>query len=255
MFSAIWHGIFFDPIYNALIFILDHVPGGDVGIAIIILTILIRIVLLPLSLRAAKTQHLMRGLEPELTKIKERYAKNREQLARETMAVYKNAGVNPFASILLILVQLPIIIALYLAVYRGGGVPFPDINVDLLYAFVPRPEVVNMLFIGLIDIAGRSLPLALFAAIAQYFHTKLALPLLPPKKKDAAPNFKDDFARSMQLQMRYVMPVIIFFVAYTISAAIALYFLVSNLMSIAQEFVVRRHVPRPTRDANAEVQS
>lgn len=244
MFSTIWHTIFFDPIYNALIFILDHVPGGDVGIAIILLTVLIRIILLPLSLKAAKTQHAMRTLEPKLTEIKEKHKGDREKLARETMGVYKEAGINPFASILLVLVQLPIIIALYLAVYRGGGVPFPDINVDLLYSFVPSPETVDMIFLGIVDIAGRSLPLALLAGITQYFHTHLSLPPLPPRKKGAAPNFKDDFTRSMQMQMRYVMPVIIFFVAYTISAAIALYFLVSNLVSIAQEFIVRYHVPK-----------
>ncbi len=243
MFSTIWHTIFFDPIYNTLIFILDHVPGGDVGIAIILLTVLIKFILLPLSLRAARTQVAMRTLEPELADIKEKHKNNREQLARETMAVYKKAGINPFASILLVLIQLPIIIALYLSVYRGGGVPFPDINTALLYSFVPVPDTVSMLFLGFIDIAARSLPLALLAGVTQYIHTKLSLPPIPPRKADAEPSFKDDFARSMQVQMRYVMPVIIFFVAYTISAAIALYFLVSNLAAIVQEFVVRRQLP------------
>ncbi len=243
MFSTIWHTIFFDPIYNTLIFILNHVPHGDVGIAIILLTVLIKLILLPLSLRAAHTQAAMRTLEPELADIRERHKSDREKLARETMDVYKRAGINPFASILLVLVQLPIIIALYLSVYRGGGVSFPDINIDLLYSFVPVPETVTMLFLGVIDIAGRSLPLALLAGITQYIHTRVSLPPLPPRKPDTAPSFKDDFARSMQLQMRYVMPLIIFFVAYTISAAIALYFLVSNLMAIGQEFVVRRQIP------------
>lgn len=243
MFASIWHGIFFDPIYNTLIFILDHVPGGDVGVAIILLTIFIKLILLPLSLRAARTQASMRILEPELTAIKEKHKDDREKLARATMDVYKKAGINPFASIFLILIQLPIIIALYLSVYRGGGVPFPDINVDLLYSFVPTPDTINMMFLGIVDVAARSLPLALLAGITQYIHTNLSLPPVPPKKEGAEPSFKDDFARSMQLQMRYVMPVIIFFVAYTISAAIALYFLVSNLFAIAQEFVVRRQIP------------
>lgn len=244
MFASIWHGVFFDPIYNTLIFILDHVPGGDVGIAIVLLTVFIKLILLPLALRAAKTQYAMRELEPQLATIKEQHKDDREKLARATMDVYKTAGINPFASILLVLIQLPIIIALYLSVYRGGGVPFPAINTDLLYSFIPTPETVNMIFLGVIDIAGRSLPLALLAGVTQYIHTHLSLPPLAPRKKDEKPNFKDDFARSMQMQMRYVMPAVIFFVAYTISAAIALYFLVSNLMAIATEFVVRRHVPR-----------
>lgn len=242
MFSTLWHAFFFDPIYNLLIFILDNVRGGDVGIAIIVLTILIKLILLPLSLRAAKTQYAMHILEPELTSIKEKHKGDREKLAQETMSVYKNAGINPFATILLTLIQLPIIFALYFAVSRGGGVPFPAINTALLYSFVPTPETVNMIFLGLIDIAARSLPLALLAGSTQFFHTKLSLPSLLPKEEHAKPNFKDDFARSMQIQMRYVMPAIIFFVAYTISATIALYFLVSNMVAIAQEFIVRRHV-------------
>lgn len=241
MFATFWHTVFFDPVYNALILILDHVPGGDVGVAIVLLTIVIKLILLPLSLSAAKTQRAMRTLEPELTKIKEKHKDDREKLARATMDAYTKAGVRPFASIFLILLQLPIIFALYLAVSRGGGVPFPEINTALLYSFVPVPETVTMLFLGIVDMIGRSLPLALLAGATQFVHTRLALPPLPPKKKDAAPSFKDDFAHSMQLQMRYVLPIVITVVAYTISAAIALYFLVSNLMAIATELIVRRN--------------
>ena len=243
MFSALWHNVFFDPVYNALIFFIHTVPGGDVGLAIVFLTVVVKLILLPLSLRAAKTQLVMRVLEPKLKELKERHKNDREKLARETMAAYKGAGINPFASILLVFIQIPIIIALYLSVFNGGGVSFPDINTTLLYSFIPTPETVNMMFLGFVDIASRSLPLALLAGLTQYLHTHLSLPPAKPRDKDATPNFKDDLMRSMQLQMRYVMPLIIFFVAYTISAAIALYFLVSNLMAIAQEFVVRRTVP------------
>ncbi len=157
------------------------------------------------------------------------------------MEIYKEAGVNPFASIVQLFLQIPIIIALYLAVYRGGGVPLPEINVVLLYSFIPEPETISMIFFGIINIAEKSLPLALLAGITQFIHTHLSMPKPEPKKEGEAPSLKADFARSMQTQMRYVMPVIIFFVAYTISAAIALYFTVSNLTAIAQEYVVRRH--------------
>ena len=245
MFSTIWHAVFFDPVYNFLIFILDHVPGGDLGLAIILLTILIKLILLPLSLRAAKTQYAMRTLEPELALLKEKHNGDREKVARETMDAYKRAGINPFASIFLTFIQLPFIFALYFAVTRGGGVPFPDINTALLYSFVSVPETVNMIFLGVVNIAARNLPLALLAGVTQFFQTRMALPPLPPKQKDAPQSFKDDFARSMQIQMRYVMPAIIFFVAYKFSATIALYFLVSNVIAIGQEYIVRRHVPRP----------
>ncbi len=243
MFATLWHSLFFDPIYNLLIVILDYVPGGDVGLAIVVLTVLIKLVLLPLSLRAARTQHAMRTLEPTLSALKERHKNDREALARETFAVYKEAGVNPFAIIALTLVQIPIVFALYLSVSRGGGVPFPEINTALLYSFVPPPGMVDMIFLGIVNIAGRSLPLALLAGLTQFIHGKLSLPPLAPREKDAKPSLKDDFARSMHLQMRYALPLVIFFVAYTISATIGLYLLVSNLAAIAQEFVVRRKIP------------
>lgn len=240
MFSTIWHTFFFDPVYNALIFFINTVPGGDVGLAIIFLTIIVKVILLPLSLQASKTQRRMRELQPKIEDIKKKYKDNREQLARAMMDLYKEAGVKPFSSILLILLQIPILIALYLSVFNGGGVKLPEINTAILYASTLTPETTSMMFLGFVDIATRSFPLAILAGATQYIHTKLTLPPLAPRDKDAAPNFKEDFSRSMQLQMRYVMPLIIFGVAYFISAAIALYFLTSNIVSIAQEYFIKR---------------
>ena len=240
MFSTIWHTIFFDPVYNLLVFFIDVIPGGDVGLAIIGTVVVVKLVLLPLSLKASRTQIVMREIEPRLKEIQEKFKDNREKLARETMEIYRNAGINPFSSILLLFIQIPLVIALYFSVYKGGGVPLPDINIELLYGFVPVPVAVSMFFIGLVDMAARNLPLAVLAGITQYIHTSFMLP--KPKKRDpnAAPSFKEDFAHSMHIQMKYVMPIIIFVVAYTISATIALYFVVSNLTAIAQEYVVKR---------------
>ncbi len=240
MFSYIWHTFFFDPIYNSLVFFIDIVPGGDVGIAIILTVILVKVILLPLSLKAARTQMVMREIEPKMKEIKEKYKEKREEQALKMMQLFKDAAVNPFSSILLILIQLPIVIALYFAVYSGGGIKLPDINLELLYSFIPAPEQASMLFFGIVDIAARSLPLALLAGITQFIHTHLSLPKAAPRDKSKKElDFKEEFARSMQVQMRYVMPLMIFFVAYSISAAIALYFTVSNLMAIGQEYVVR----------------
>jgi len=241
MWSSIWHTIFFDPVYNLLIFCIDIVPGGDVGLAIIFTTIFVKLVLLPLSVKAAKTQVIMRELEPKLKELKVTYKDNKEEQAKAMMALYKEAGMNPFASIFLMFLQIPIIIALYLAVYSGGGVALPAINTDLLFSFVPEPVVITTLMLGLIDITARSLPLALLAGITQFFQARLAMPAPAPREPGAAADFKADFQRSMSVQMRYVLPVIIFFVAYSLSASIALYFTVSNLFAIAQELYIKKH--------------
>jgi YidC/Oxa1 family membrane protein insertase len=237
--SFIWHTFFFNPVYNSLIFFIDTVRDGDVGIAIICTIVLVKIIILPLSLKAIRAQLAMREVEPKLAKIKEQYKDNREVQALKTMEVFKDAKINPFSSILILFLQLPIVIALYLAVYSGGGVKLPAINTELLYAFIKVPETVNMVFLGFMDITLKSLPLAFLAGITQFIHTRLSLPPQKPHDPEKEPNFKDDFARSMQMQMRYVMPVIIAVVAYTISASIALYFTVSNIMSIGQEYLIR----------------
>ncbi len=241
MFTYIWHTFFFDPVYNALVFFIDVIPGGDMGLAIIATVVVVKFILLPLSIKAAKTQKIMKEIEPKLKEIKEKYKDKREEQAKAMMAVYSDAGMNPLASVFLMFLQIPIIIALYLAVSNGGGVPLPDINTDLLYSFVATPVAVSMNFLGHIDIASKSVWLALLAGITQFFQVKVSMPALPPRDPKAEPDLKADFMHNMQLQMRYVMPVLIFFAAYFISAAIALYFFVSNLVGIAQEFYIRKH--------------
>lgn len=238
--SFIWHTFFFDPIYNGLVFFIDAIPGGDVGLAIIAITLVVKFILLPLSIKAAKTQRVLREIEPELKELQEKYKEDKESLARATLELYKKAGINPFSSILLLFIQLPIIFALYLSVFSGGGVALPGINLDLLYSFVPAPEMVDMIFLGMVDIAAKSLPLAILAGLTQFIHAQLSMPKLEPRA-GSEPDMKADFARSMNINMRFVLPIVIGFVAYTLSASVALYFTVSNIIAIAQEFLLRKH--------------
>jgi len=240
MWSNIWHTFFFDPVYNSLVFFIDVLPGGDVGLAIICTVVFIKIVILPLSIKVTKMQVVMREIEPKMKEIKKTITDRQEQAAA-MMGLYKEVGINPLSSVFLLIIQFPIIIALYLSVMNGGGVALPEINSDLLYSFIPSPETVSMLMFGAFDITMRSIPLALVAGIAQFFQVKLTMPPMTPKVVGEAPNFKDEMARSMQVQMRYVMPVIIVVLAYTLTAAIALYFTVSSLTAIIQELVVKKY--------------
>jgi YidC/Oxa1 family membrane protein insertase len=240
MFSFIWHTFFFDPIYNGLIFFIDVVPGGDVGIAIILITIVVKTILLPLSIKAAKTQKVIKEIDPKIKEIKKKISDTQEQ-AKAIMDLYKVSGINPFASILLMFIQIPVIIALYLSVSGVGGIALPGVNVNLLYSFVPQPETISMFFLGMLDIAEKSLPLALLAGIGQFISGHLTLPKLEKRDPNAPASMKDDFSRSMHVQMKYVMPIIIIFIAYSISAAIALYFVVSSLTAVMQELFIRKH--------------
>lgn len=247
MWSYIWHTFFFDPVYNSLVFFIDILPGGDVGLAIICTVVFIKVVMLPLSIKVTKMQVVMREIEPRLRKLKEDI-KDRQEQAKAMMEIYKEKNINPLSSIFLLFIQFPIIIAIYLSVSTGGGVQLPEINTALLYSFIPAPADVSMLMFGTFDITERSLLLAFLAGATMFLQVRLTMPKPKPREKDAVPNFKEDFTRSMQLQMRYVMPVIITVFAYILASAIALYFVVSNVMAILQELYVRRF-RNPTNDS------
>ncbi|OHA80232.1 MAG: hypothetical protein A2747_02220 [Candidatus Yonathbacteria bacterium RIFCSPHIGHO2_01_FULL_44_41] len=235
MQSGFFSTVFYQPLYNTLVLILSAVPGANVGVAIILLTVIVRGVLLPLSHKSVVSQAKMRSLAPHLEKIKEKHKDDKQEQARKTMALYKEHGINPFSGCLLVLVQLPIIFALYFVFFKG----LPNLNAEHLYSFVSLPETVSMMFLGVM-LSKKSIIFALFAAVTQYYQIKLSIPAMAPAEKDAKPSFKDDFARSFNVQMRYMLPVIVFGISYSISAAVALYWTTSNLFSVAHELYVKR---------------
>lgn len=223
---------------------MDLLPWIDAGVAIIILTILVKLILFPLSKKAVTTQLKMKKVEPELASIKEKYKEDKQEQARQTMALYRKEGINPFMGILLLFIQLPVIFALY-RVFLSSGLP--TINVDLLYASVKAYSaglMVKINFLNLIDISGKSLILALLAGITTFFQIRFSMPPAPKKNPDnpKKPTFKEDLARSMNMQMRYIFPVLAFFISWSISGAIALYWITSNIFTIGQELVIRRTV-------------
>jgi YidC/Oxa1 family membrane protein insertase len=248
--AEIFSVMFYNPLYNGLVFLISVVPFADVGMAVITLTVVVKLFLFPLSIKMVKTQLAVKALEPELTKLKEVHKNDKQEQARQTMALYKKRGVNPFSGFLLILIQLPIIFALYFVFLRGG---LPSINEDLLYSFVSTPDKINMDFLGLIDMSMRSIMLAFLAGVTQYFQIKFSLP--PMKPRGNIPSLKEDLARSFHIQMRYVMPIIVFSVAYVISSAVALYWLTSNLFAIGQEIFVRRKIKKKYEEENKINQS
>ncbi len=235
MESGFFFTVFYQPIYNTLVFLIDTVPGGNVGVAIILLTIGVRTVLLPFSHKSVVSQAKMRAIAPHVEKLKEKYKDNKQEQARKTMELYKEHGINPFSGCLLVLIQLPIIFALYFVFFKG----LPNLNTEILYSFVSAPTTMNMMFLGIM-LSKKSIILALLAAITQYYQIKLSIPPMAPAEKGAKPSFKDDFARSFNLQIRYILPVVVFGISYSISAAIALYWATSNLFSIGHELYVKR---------------
>lgn len=236
MFSYIYHLVVFDPLYNGLIFLMDIFPWMDAGIAVIIFTIVIRLILFPLSKKAIVTQVRMKEVEPELKKIRESKSNDRQAQAVKMMALYKEKGISPFSSFFVLLIQIPIIYALY-SIFMHSGLPV--VNETLLYSFVATP-IVDMNFLGLLDISQKSILFAIIAAIAQYFQLHFSLAAQPPK--DRTPGSQMDMAYNMTKNMKYIFPVVVFVISYSISAVVPIYWTASSLFTLGQELVVRKHL-------------
>jgi len=244
---AIYYSIVYRPLYNALVFLIGFLPSwANAGIAIILLTVIVRLILLPLAKASIRTQMKMKELEPKMKEIKEKYQGQEQSV--HIMNLYKEAKLNPFSGFLLLLIQFPIIIALYSIFARGG---LPMIHADLLYSFVHAPGSVDMHFLG-INLISKNLILALIVAVTQYFQLSLTLPK-PPPKSAALPDAKPDMMQSMHA-MRFIFPVLIFIIAYPffpfskffpqLPSALVLYWIVSNLFMIGQEIFIRRRMIR-----------
>lgn len=234
---ALFDAAIYHPIYNALAFLVNIVPGADVGIAIILLTVLIKLILFPLSMVAVRTQIIMREIDPKLKELRKELKEKPEELARKTLALFKEYKINPFASIFLIIIQLPVIIGLYFVFFNegdGGG-----FDPNILYSFIAEPMNASFNFLGILDLTSSSIILAVLVAASQYAVSRMMMPA-PKQEEGEEKSFQADLARSMHIQMRYVFPIVIGVIAYVISAAIALYFLVSNLFAIGQELYVKR---------------
>lgn len=235
-----FHDVLYVPIYNLLIYLIGILPNGDGGLAVIVLTLVVKVVTLPLTLAGIRTQRAMKALEPELKELREKYKDDRERQAKEMFALYKKYNVKPFASFLAILIQIPILIALFW-VFQNESLS--QIDVPLLYSFVIVPEAVSTLFLGIFPVAGASITLALLAAVTQFIHASIAIPV-PPKNTSSSPaSMQEELGRAMALQARFALPLIIGFVAFS-SGAIALYFVTSNVFTIAQELLVTRKMRR-----------
>ncbi|HLP86900.1 MAG TPA: YidC/Oxa1 family membrane protein insertase [Candidatus Paceibacterota bacterium] len=239
--QSLWNTVFYQPIYNALIFIIDNITFGDVGFAIILLTIVVKLALSPLTKRSIKSQILMKRMEPEIKQIKKDYP-NKEEQAKKTFELYKKYGTNPFSGCLVVILQLPVIFALYYVFYNGI-----TIKEGLIYSFIQIPAFLQTNFLGLVEMSSKSIFLGVFAGVTQFIQGYLSSPVKSKKlevvkEKDSqeAPTFQDQLSSSMQMNVRYILPVFIAFVAWKISAAVALYWIVSNIFTIVQEWVIRR---------------
>jgi len=231
MIDIIFHEVLYRPLLNSLIFIYEFIPGHDLGIAIIILTILIKVILLPLSRKSIESQKVLSKLQPEIKKIQAKYKNDKERQAQAIMEFYKQNKINPASGCLPLLIQLPILIALYKVFLSGLN---SKVVADL-YSFMPQIEHINPMFLGKVDLSERSIPLAVIAGGLQYIQTKMIT-----AKQTQGKDKKSDFASIMNQQMLYMMPIMTAIIALNFPAGLPLYWIVVTLFTISQQYFIMK---------------
>lgn len=227
--------IFYQPLLNLLVFLYNIIPGHDFGIAVIIMTVIIKIILLPLSKKSIKSQKSLQDLQPKIEEIKKKFANNKEEMGRAMMSLYKENKVNPFSSCLPLLIQLPFLFAVF-KVFRDG---LANGSLDLVYSFIHKPEVINAVSLGVLDLSKPNIALAILAGIAQFWQARM---MVTKKAEIKGPGSKDeDMMAIMNKQMIYLMPAMTVFIGLTLPGGLSLYWFITTVLTALQQKYIFQH--------------
>ncbi|HUW21200.1 MAG TPA: YidC/Oxa1 family membrane protein insertase [Candidatus Bathyarchaeia archaeon] len=243
-----WHTLLYQPLLNGLIFFYRIL--GNLGLAIILMTFLLRVVLFPLTLPTLKAAQKIKKLTPEIEKLKKKYGKDKKGFAKAQLELYRREGANPAAGCLPQIVQLLVLVAFFQAfnqVLRADGDIIAKLN-SVLYSSLKLPAAAQIetrfLYLDLTKpdffILGKlKLPgfFLLGAAITQFLSSKLMAPSVSKSKRIASqtPGEFDDVAVAMQKQSLYLMPIMTIMFGLTFPAGLVLYWLIFSLTTLIQQ--------------------
>ena len=225
MLYTIYHEVLYQPLYNVLVFFYNIVPGHDIGLAIILLTILIKIILWPFFSQSIKAQRAMQAIQPKIDELKQKYKDDKQKLGPALMELYKKEKVSPFSSCLPLLLQLPFLIA----VYRVFSVGLSNGSLDAVYPFIYNPGTINPVSLGLLNLAAPSIVMAILAGASQFWQSKIMF------AKQPAGQDKNSTMAIMNKQMTYFMPLITVFIGASLPAGLTLYWLIITVLGIVQQ--------------------
>ena len=228
--SLIFNEALYRPLFNGLIFLYNTISFHDFGVAIILFTLAIRLILYPLNQKAIRSQKALNTLQPQIKEIQQKLKGDRQKQAQAMMELYQKNKINPASGCLPLFLQLPILLALYQVFWNGLN---PE-RLSALYSFVSRPEMVNPLFLGFLDLSKGSPAMAILAGIFTFWQSKMMI------SKNSLKGNPGDFSAMMNKQMLFLMPLITVFIAWKLPAGLALYWVVMTLFGIGQQYLVLR---------------
>jgi len=227
--TSILTTLFYQPILNLVVFIYNLIPGGDLGVTIIVFAVVIKLILLPLSKKQLKSQKQLQELQPQIEEIKKKFKDNKEALSRETLKLYQKHKVNPFSACGTLLIQLPFLIAVF-KVFRDN---FSEKSLNLVYPFITQPESVHTIGFGFIDLSSPNVYLAILAGAAQFWQGKQMAS--KQKNKPAVPGKEDSMMNIMNKQMLYMMPALTVFIGLSLPGGLTLYWFATTLLTAFQQ--------------------
>jgi len=251
MWGYLWGTFLYQPIYNLLIYFISIIPGYNLGFAIILLTVFIRLLLFIPQQRAMESQKKLQEIQPRIKKIQEQYKNNQQKLAQETFALYKEYKVNPFGSCLPLIIQLPILIALFYVIQTGLN---PD-NVYLLYQPLRTFDlsVIDPNFLGLLNLTKIDVfALPLIVAGLQFFQMKLSMKKSQVKKEGEKKKGGAEMEMAQNM-MIYILPVMIALFTASTPSGVGLYWGISTLFGIGQQVYVNNKKKRKKNEPEVKV--
>ena len=244
----IFHYVFYEPVYNVLMVLymaIAHVfPGGAFAISIVVLTLLLRAAMIPLTRKQLRSSRAMQELQPRLKELQARYKNDPQGLMQAQQALYKEHGVNPVSGCLPLLIQMPFIYALYDSFFtalkpssanESVAHHLARINADL-YPFVPHLQHMPLTYFFWADLAAPD-PLHILPVLAALF-TFIQLRMAMPVRKPVPAGTRQDSMSQATSTMQYIMPFFTLFIAWTFPAGLSLYWVTSTVFSAAQQYFI-----------------
>lgn len=239
--GGIFHELLYRPLFNLLVWLYQTVAFEDLGVAIILVTIIVRLILVPLYQKSIKSQREISLIQPELKEIREKYKDDKEKQTQEMMALYQRHKINPLSGIFVLLIQLPILIALYRVTLNIFN---PD-TYPQFYGFVAEPETINEIAFGFLAInTSGNIIMAILVALGQFIQTRLIMTRVqsskPAKKEGESKTDQEEIAEMVNKQMMFVMPLMIGFFAFSLPVGLSIYWIASTVFTVAQEYLLVR---------------
>ena len=226
---GIYNEILYRPLFNIMVYLQTLIPGGDLGVTIIVLTVIIRVLFMPLSLKMIKSQKLMKDLAPKIEEVKTKFKNDTAAQSAAILKLYKENNVNPLSGCLPLLIQLPILIALYQVFIKG----ITEESLVLLYSFISAPETVGHSFLGVFDVVKNSHTLTLIAGGLQFIQSKQSMAL----QSNSGPNKE---LAALSKQMLYFFPIMIIIIGWNLPAGLILYWIATTLFSVFEQTYIKR---------------